>query len=112
MAHSGGGASVRNALQKDNPPHFNQILLADSMYGQWAGAALAAMRNQPRTQLAAVTADPHNVPRARAQLSSQGVRVDAMPGNFPYPGHNGVPAYMFRAFLGADATKTFTTVGR
>jgi hypothetical protein len=112
MAHSGGGASVRNALQKPNPPHFDQILLADSTYGTWAGDALAAMRNQPRTQLAAVVSDPKNVPRARQQLVNQGVRVDPMPAHFPYPGHNGVPAYMFRAFLGADATKTFTTVGR
>jgi hypothetical protein len=108
MAHSGGGKSVQNAMEKPNAPHFDKILLADSTYGTWAAGTWAALhRTQPGTQVATVVTE-HNRERATSQLANHGLRVDMMP-RYVHPDHNGVPSFMIDKFLGAG-TLSFSTV--
>ena len=110
MAHSGGGKSIMHALNKPNAPRFDQYMLADSTYGDWAGASLAQLRRkQPDAQIATVVTD-HNLARARAQLGRQGLRVDQMPTSGPYTGHMGAPAYMIQHYLGPNPDKGFSAV--
>jgi hypothetical protein len=108
MAHSGGGKAVENALSRADAPRLDRLLLADSTYGTWATGTLAALRRQPGIAVATVVT-AHNAARAHAQVGRHGLRVDAMPA-YPQPGHNGVPAYMLKEFLGVRPTRTFSAV--
>lgn len=109
MAHSGGGKSIQNAMEKDDAPHFDKILLADSTYGTWAEGTFASLQaTQPGTQVATVVTQ-HNKARAMEQLATHGLRVDMMPA-YVHPDHNGVPAFMLAKFLPARPSMGFSTV--
>jgi hypothetical protein len=108
MAHSGGGKSVANMFAQANPPQLDKILLADSTYGQWAGATADALQLHPGPRISVVVTD-HNAQRAEAQLGARGIHVDHMPAHWHYDGHNGVPAYMLDSFLSGHPTLGFSS---
>lgn len=104
MGFSAGGKSLLNLYTHPNAPRIDLFLLADSTYGNWAGALAEAIERKAAAgtaapALAAVVTD-HNAARARKQLGSRGVPVAEMPRSGRYTDHGGAPAYLLSATLG------------
>ena len=113
MGHSGGGKSLFNMAAHPEAPHIARLLLADSTYGNWAGALAdtierrANATGEPAPALAVVVTD-HNRDRAKQQLAGRGIPVPMIPGRGRFVGHGGAPAHMLAAILGATPGLAFS----